>query len=225
MVIGFPRRHARASSGEIAGDARRAKTSSVTPSLLAFPVSTTRAHHLSGILSRCHHLDISPASAPGPRSAAIASRDVQSSMMERNESTIPNQIRRTVFKNKHNLSGDGVCSQGHSVFMKKTRNISSFKEQFLARVAFARHRAGFTQASIAIEMGLADEDDTNAASSYQKYETRSFMPHDLINQFCALTEITTGWLFSGPAVARPIEKRGRKPKPPPTRRSAAHQHE
>jgi transcriptional regulator with XRE-family HTH domain len=95
--------------------------------------------------------------------------------------------------------------------MKKGRNISNFKEQFLARVAYARHKAGFTQASIAIKMGLADEDDPAAAGAYQKYETRSFMPHDLINQFCALTDVTTGWLFNGPAIARPVEKRGRKP--------------
>lgn len=98
--------------------------------------------------------------------------------------------------------------------MRKGRNVSSFKEQFLARVAYARHKAGFTQASIAIEMGLAEEDDPNPASVYQKYETRSFMPHDLINQFCSLTETTTGWLFNGPVVEKPVEKRGRKPKRP-----------
>lgn len=96
--------------------------------------------------------------------------------------------------------------------MKKPRNVSDFKEQFLARTAYARHKAGFTQASMAIEMGLAKEDDPKAASSYQKYETRSPLPHHLIQAFCALTDVTVGWLYNGPAVERPIEKRGRKPK-------------
>lgn len=65
---------------------------------------------------------------------------------------------------------------------------------------------------MAIALGLAREDDPSPASTYGKYETRSMMPHYLIPIFCGLVDKTTGWLYSGPAVERPVEKRGRRPK-------------
>jgi hypothetical protein len=104
--------------------------------------------------------------------------------------------------------------------MKKPKPISEFKEQFTARVAHARHKAGYTQATMAEALGFGPTDDSKAQGKYHKYEKRSLMPHYLIPTFCALCEIPVGWLYSGPAVARPVEKRGRKPKPPPARRVA-----
>lgn len=68
--------------------------------------------------------------------------------------------------------------------MKKSKSVSDFKEQFTARIARARHDAGYTQASMAIALGLAKEDDPAPASTYGKYETRSMMP---------LVEKPTGW--------------------------------
>lgn len=133
--------------------------------------------------------------------------------MERNESTIPNQIRQIVFKDNTNLSADWENSQGQYVLMKKPRSVKDFNDQFLARTAYARVAAGKTQAQMAIELGLAEPDDKDAQSKYQKYETRSTLPHHLIAPFCALVDKTTGWLYSGPAVDRPVEKRGRKRKP------------
>jgi hypothetical protein len=69
-------------------------------------------------------------------------------------------------------------------------------------------------------LGFGPPDDPSAQGKYHKYEKRSFMPHTLITQFCALCDVTVGWLYNGPVVARPVEKRGRKPKPPPSRRAA-----
>lgn len=106
--------------------------------------------------------------------------------------------------------------------MKKPKSVSDFKEQFTAKIARARHDAGYTQASMAVALGLAEEDDPSPASTYGKYETRSMMPHYLIPIFCGLVEKPTGWPYSGPAVERPVEKRGRKPKPLTKRRAAAH---
>ncbi|MBY9039495.1 hypothetical protein K7461_29395, partial [Pseudomonas fluorescens] len=63
-------------------------------------------------------------------------------------------------------------------------------------------------------------DDASAQGKYHKYEKRSLMPHHLIPQFCALVDQTVGWLYNGPAVERPVEKRGRKPKPSPKRDAA-----
>lgn len=100
-------------------------------------------------------------------------------------------------------------------------SVKQFKEHFTARMAFARHKAGFTQATMAEALGLGPADEPEGQSKYHKYEKRSFMPHPLIPQFCALCEITMAWLYTGPIVARPIEKRGRKPKPPPMARKRA----
>ena len=92
---------------------------------------------------------------------------------------------------------------------------TTFKEQFTARVAFARHNAGYTQATMGEALGFGEVSDPSTQGKYHKYEKRSMMPHHLIPQFCALCDVTVGWLYNGPAVERPVEKRGRKPKPAP----------
>lgn len=104
--------------------------------------------------------------------------------------------------------------------MPKTASPTSFKDQFTARVAWARHKAGYTQATMGEALGLGKADDPSTASIYGKYERRSMMPHHLIPSFCALVEQTVGWLYNGPVVERPVEKRGRKPIPAPRRRAA-----
>ena len=96
--------------------------------------------------------------------------------------------------------------------MKNAMPASDFKEKFTARVAYARNKAGYTQATMAEALGLGATDDPSAQGRYHKYEGRSLMPHHLILKFCTLCDVTIGWLFDGPAVARPVETRGRKPK-------------
>lgn len=104
--------------------------------------------------------------------------------------------------------------------MKKAKPVSDFKEHFTARVAHARHKAGYTQASMAEALGFGAADDPSAQGKYHKYEKRSLMPHHLIPQFCALCDVTVGWLYNGPVVERPVERRGRQPKPAPKRHAA-----
>jgi hypothetical protein len=173
------------------------------------------------MLSRCHHLET--AGARAPISSAIASLEDQSSMTNRNDfkSGMVDLIRHEVLKHKDNLSGDPSSGERHNVLMKKPNAVSTFKEEFTARVAYARHKAGYTQATMAEALGFGPTTDSSAQGKYHKYEKRSLMPHHLIPQFCALCEVTVGWLYSGPAVARPVEKRGRKPKPAPVKRQAA----
>ncbi len=130
------------------------------------------------------------------------------------------QIRQSVLKCKDNVSCDGEISQGHNVLMKKPDSVSLFKEHFTARVAYARHKAGYTQATMAEALGFGPIDDASAQGKYHKYEKRSLMPHHLIPQFCSLCDVTVGWLYNGPVVARPIERRGRKPTPSPKRQAA-----
>ncbi len=213
MIVRFPRRHVRDSAGIRA--ASRVNVSEVTPAAIALSVASSTDHHSAGILSRCHHLEI--AAARAPRSAAIVSRKGQSSMMDRNEigSVIDLHIRQQVLKSKDILSGDDGKALGHNVLMKDGKSTKEFKDQFTARVAYARHKAGYTQATMAEALGFGPPDDPSAQGKYHKYEKRSFMPHALIPRFCDLCNVTTGWLYSGPPVARPVEKRGRKPKPLP----------
>lgn len=218
-VIQFPERgHVRASAASRA--AKRVSKSAVMPPVLAFSVDRRTDHHSDGIVSRCHHFET--ADARTPSSEAMASLVVQSSMTERNdvESDMSDQIRQLVLKDKDNLSADGENLQGHNVLMKKPHAVSTFKDQFTARVAYARHKAGYTQVTMAEALGLGAADDPSAQGKYHKYEKRSLMPHHLIPQFCALCDITVGWLYNGPVVARPVEKRGRKPKSMPDRRVA-----
>lgn len=219
VVVRFPvRRHARASSTLAANTAKR---SADNPASLALFVARTRVHHSEGILSLSRHFEI--AGGRAPMSAAISAWESQSSMIERNEegeSTIPDSVRQSVLKHKDKVSWDEICPQGHNVLMKKPKPVSVFKEQFTARVAHARHEAGYTQATMAEALGFGPTDDSKAQGKYHKYEKRSLMPHYLIPQFCALCDVPLGWLYSGPAVERPVEKRGRKAKPPPNRRTA-----
>src|SRR5882757_2781253 len=82
-IIKFPRRrrHARASAGSRA--AKAVSSSAVTPFSDAFVVANTADHHSEGMLSRFSHLRT--AQGPAPTSEAMASRESQRSMIERNE--------------------------------------------------------------------------------------------------------------------------------------------
>lgn len=218
-IIQFPQHHVRASS--VCFAANRAKNSAVTPAAFARSVAKTRVHHSEGILSLSRHFEI--AGGRPPMSAAISAWESQSSMTERNdegESTIPDLIRQLVLKDKDKVSWDDGSPQGHNVLMKKSKPISTFKDEFTARVAHARQKAGYTQATMAEALGFGPTDDSKAQGKYHKYEKRSLMPHYLIPQFCALCDITVGWLYNGPVVERLVEKRGRKPKMAPRRRAA-----
>lgn len=217
-IIHYPWHRSRSSMGARA--ANLVSKSAVIPLSLAFSVPSKADHHSEGILSRCHHLDTADDLAP--ISNAMVSLEDHSSMMARNDlsSLMPEHIRQSVFKSKDKLSGDVGLHSGHDVLMKTEQSSRLFKEEFTARVAFARHKAGYTQATMAEALGFGPVDDPAGQSKYHKYEKRSLMPHHLIPKFCALCEINVAWLYSGPAVARPVEKRGRKPKPSPRQKAA-----
>lgn len=117
-ILRFPRRHARASS-ETSRAASLAKRSSVRPAALARSVDRTTGHHFEGMLSRLNHLIT--AQFPAPTSAAIASRDSQRSMTERNdvggESGMPELLGQYVPSCKTIMSHDFESPVGHSVPM------------------------------------------------------------------------------------------------------------
>lgn len=136
-------------------------------------------------------------------------------MMDRNEdkSVMAECLRPIVLKRKDNLSADLGIVQRHNVLMTDR---TSIKEQFLARTAFAREAAGLSQEEIAEKLGIAQ-------SLYSKYEVRSPLPHDLVLAFCALCDVTPGWMYTAVVPARTKVKRPRRNRPPaaqPKRRIA-----
>lgn len=193
--------HARAPSATSRA-AKRVSRSAVTPAAEDFSVINIADHHSAGTLSRCHHLET--AGAPAPRSAAIASREGQSSMIDRNEakSDMPKLLRPIVLKRKDNLSADVGIIRGHNVLMNDR---TSIKEQFLARTAHARETARFSQEEMAEKLGIAQ-------SLYSKYEIRTPLPHDLMLAFCALCDVTPGWMYTAIVPARVKVKRAPRKK-------------
>lgn len=204
-----PRDHGRTSAGCRA--ARLISNSAVMPAERAGPVSTTFDHQSDGILSRCHHL--LTVREPAPTSAARASLEAHNSMTERNEaiSRMDILIRPFVLNGKSMVSSDFASGDGCNVLMGKTE----FKQQFMKRVTQAREARGLNQEQMATLLGIKQ-------SKYHKYESRSYMPHDLVPMFCLAAGVEEHWLFTGrrrqadqtqpPAAATkpPKRSRGRK---------------
>lgn len=189
-VIRFPRcqrRHwtasARARPERVA--ARSAKVLKESPAVCATGESTIVCHHEAGIRSRCHHLlTIRELTS---NSAAMASRVPQSSTTLRNDSMgMEDCIRPFVLKCKTTLSHDAAFVDGFNQYVGKTEH----KETFLARVKAARERRGHTQEEMAEVLGMKQ-------TKYHKYESRSYLPHDLVPRFCLACGISIHWLYTG----------------------------
>lgn len=133
-------------------------------------------------------------------------------MMDRKDtkSVMPEPIRQLVLKRKDNLSADMGIIQGHNVLMSKAPSDSQFKRQFLARTAFAREKAKFTQETMAAALGIEQ-------SKYSKYEVRTMLPHHLVVPFCSLCEVTQAWLFTAAIEIKETKPRKRRAKIPPKR--------
>lgn len=79
--------------------------------------------------------------------------------------------------------------------MGKASTPTAFKKEFCQRLKAARIMAGYEQAEFAKELGLLP-------NTYNKYETRSLLPHYLIPQACEILGIDPSVLFVGPREAR-----------------------
>ena len=65
-----------------------------------------------------------------------------------------------------------------------------YKQAFIARVKKARARHYKSMPKFASLLGIPYE-------TYKKYEGRSYLPHYLIERFCALTHVTVTYLITG----------------------------
>lgn len=134
-------------------------------------------------------------------------------MTERNEaiSRMEILIRPFVLKDKSMVSSDFAPGDGCNVLMGKT----DYKQAFMDRVRQAREARGLNQEQMATLLGIKQ-------SKYHKYESRSYLPHDLVPLFCLAAGVEEHWLFTGrrrqadqtqpPAAATkpPKRSRGRK---------------
>lgn len=189
MLIRFPHRHAR-TSRKTSRAAKAVKSSAVTPPSIALRVTRTADHHSAGMLSRCHHLET--AEAPAPMSAAMASREVQSSMIARNDANfdMASRIGQTVLKIKDNRSLDCELPLGHNVRMPDSDAEAQFKQSFIKRVKQARAALGWKQWQMAEALDMPQD-------RYKQYESRSLLPHHLIGRFCLVTRVAPEWLLTG----------------------------
>lgn len=189
--------HARASVRSRA--AKTANVSAVNPASFAVFVLKTGSHHSAGMLSRCAHLRT--ATTPAPVSEAKVLSDGHSRTTSRNElvGVMQESLGQSVLNCKANLSYDCGFSGTIQSGMVKEPSKSLFKQEFMSRVTWAREAAGHTQATIAERLKMPQD-------KYKQYETRSFLPHDLIPQFCLLCRVNEAWLYTGYGLAPSAER-------------------
>jgi plasmid maintenance system antidote protein VapI len=138
-IIQFLARHARAptTTPSMLRAAKPASTSAVKPLSLARSVAKTEAHHSAGILFRRNHLIT--AQLPAPKSDAIASREGQSSITDRNEvkSDMTVIMGLIVPQCKAKMSHDYSVSAGHYVPMTEDDEKiaeSAWRDAFIERL-------------------------------------------------------------------------------------------
>lgn len=180
--------HARTSIGSRA--ANIVSFSALRPAAVALSVPSTADHHSAGILFLWPHLVTRGTVAP--TSEAIASREGQSSMMDRNDviCDMPSSIGQSVLNCKAILSLDGDFCLGHTVRMAESETEAEYKQAFRKRVADARIARGLKQWQIAEALGMTQD-------KYKQYETRSLLPHHLISRFCIICRVAPDWLVTG----------------------------
>jgi DNA-binding XRE family transcriptional regulator len=195
-IVAFPLHRAiRAPDACRARPASEAKSAAETPAFLTRGRARMVDHQTAGMESRSHHLSMAAtvSSPEASSSVAIAERDDQSSMMARKDrgAGMQESIRQIVCNHKVKVSGDGGAARGQKPLMTTASTKSGFKAEFLARTKQARVARGYTQAEMEVLLGLSK-------NTYKWYESRSFLPHDLIPRFCLLTDVEPGWLYGDP---------------------------
>ena len=209
-IIAFPHRHQHGVASRAASDT---STSAVTPASRTLGASSSAPHQWSGMRSLCCHLRA--ADTPAPMSAAMASGEGHSPMMERNETIadMPQRIGQFVPNGKPNVSHDCEIHLGHCVPMGKSKAKTVFKDEFTARVKTARLSRNWTQGDMAEALGMEQ-------GKYKQYEGRSYLPHELVERFCLIVACDISWLYTGQGAA-PGQVDVRKPTNTEVRRRAA----
>jgi len=221
-IVSFPAQpHARARAGSKSRAAKRVKSADLKPAARAREVARTASHQCDGMLSRSDHFCTLAAVQPKPTSEAMTPYVGHRSMTARNDEGqtglfMPESLRQFVLFGKDPVSRDCDWPGNDTAAMTKSQAKSDYKSEFIARTKQAREARGYSQVQVAELLGIDQP-------KYSKYETRSYMPHDLIPLFCLACAVETAWLFTGKGrmAAAPAALRESAPKPKPKKRSRA----
>lgn len=78
--------------------------------------------------------------------------------------------------------------------MPRAKAKSTFKDEFTGRVAEARNARRLTQDQMAGLLGISQ-------GNYKQYEGRSYLPHELVENFCLIVGCDIAWLYTGQGMA------------------------
>lgn len=170
----------------------------MTPAARARSVDSTADHHSAGMLSRLTHLITDQFLAP--TSAAMASREGQSSMTDLNEvsSDMAAIMGQSVPFCKAISSHDNLEPLGHNVLMGQAdENLTetAWREAFRRRLKEARGNR--SQRDMADLLCISRD-------AYAKYEAAraSAIPIRLLPKFCKICGVTLQWLIEGEKEAK-----------------------
>lgn len=196
-------------ASQISRAAKRAKRTASTPADRAGSVDKTADHQSAGMLLRLNHLMTDQLLAP--TSAAMASREGQSSMIERNDlmSDMPDILGQSVPKIKAVVSHDLILRRGQNVPMAQDDEDiaeSLWREGFRARLKEVRGER--TQDDMADLLGISRD-------AYSKYEGKraSAVPTRLLPKIAKIGAVSLEWLITGEVKAKashPVPVKSRK---------------
>jgi len=209
---------ARARVGSKLRAERRAKSTAVKPAARARRVPKTADHQGDGMLSRCHHFLTFSAVQLEPTSAAMSAYDGQTAMTSRKSFgfDMSESLGHFVPNDKNRVSRDCALRREDTAAMSKNPPKSTYKLEFIERVKAARTARGYTQQQISELLGIDQ-------GKYKQYESRSYLPHDLMPRFCIACSVDPAWLITGKGrmTAAPTAPRETPAKPAPRKRGKA----
>lgn len=107
---------------------------------------------------------------------------------------------QTVPIRKDNLPQAGKIVPWHTRAMRDLLSPAQFEEMFIARVKALREAKGWTSREMATALDVPHE-------RYRKYESRTPLPHSLMERFALITGVSVEFLITGRRV------RGKGPYP------------
>ena len=138
---------------------------------------------------RSRHLREVSRRTPRP-SAQSATKDHLSSEIT---ASMPNNMDKMSTARKHKMSSRCCPAKNRrkSAHNERMPTKTDFRDAFCARVRAAREASGYTQKEMARLLGVS-------ADNYVKYESRSHLPHHLIERFCLITKTDMRTLLAEP---------------------------